>query len=371
MRVTHTTSTRNGSPRFHELDVARSIALFGIIVMNYHGYLNGADAAGSLQSNWFLRLMDPWNGVLAPSPVIFVLVAGISCGILTLPSIYSADKINISTMRWVLIRRGLFLFISGSIFEWVWRGTILPYYGVYFLLAALLFTWRIRHVALAASVCILIAAVLAIWQFVREDAGHSTAWLRPYEPNSPRNLLFRTFIDYTHPVFPWFAFFCVGLIIGKSYLHFRSLRPRIVGIGAALLVVVYGVSALVQRSNDGILQVMFSTDPFQRGVLATVGTCTSAVVVVALISLGVERIPESPLVDLLQRAGQVTLTLYVLHGLIYNASVDWWGWVSTTGFMPALIFSAVVWIILISFGAWWQRFIGRGPLEIIYRKFGG
>lgn len=363
-------STRNGTERFAELDVARSIALLGIIILNYHGYLNRASAVGSEQSNWFLRLMDPWNGILAPSPVIFVLVAGIGCGLLTLPAAVSGDKALITDTRWTLIRRGTFLFTIGTMFEWVWRGTILPYYGIYFILGAAIFSLKTRRIAVIAIVCTALAAGLALWRYFREAGGYSTSWLQPYEPNTPRNLLLRIFVDYTHPVFPWFAFFCVGLIIGKSYPTFMAQRVRIVGFGAALLAMIYGISTVALHATEGAWETALSTDPFTRGVLATLGVCVSAIVVVAVISLIVERSVSSPIVDFLQRAGQITLTLYLLHGFVFNALVNWWGWVTASGFDTALVFSLVVWTLLLALGAWWQRFIGKGPVEIVYRKFG-
>ena len=363
-------STRNGTERFAELDVARSIALLGIIVLNYHGYLNRASALGSAQSNWFLRLMDPWNGILVPSPVIFVLVAGIGCGLLTLPAVERGDKEMISATRWTLIRRGTFLFTIGTMFEWVWRGTILPYYGIYFILGAAIFDLKPKRIAAIAIACTALAASLALWRYFRDVGGHSTGWLQPFEPNTPRNLLLRIFVDYTHPVFPWFAFFCAGLIIGKSYLAFTAQRLRIIGYGVALLALVYGISAIALHTTEGAWETVLSTDPFTRGVLATLGTCTSSIVIVAIISLVVERTTSSSIVEFLQRSGQITLTLYLLHGFIFNAVVNWWGWVTATGFNTALVFSLVVWVLLLAFGAWWQRFIGKGPVEIVYRKFG-
>ena len=363
-------STRNGTERFAELDVARSIALLGIIILNYHGYLNGATAVGAVQSNWFLRLMDPWNGILAPSPVIFVLVAGIGCGLLTLPAVASGDKELITATRWTLVRRGTFLFTIGTVFEWVWRGTILPYYGIYFILGAGIFTLKTKRIALIAIACTTLAAGLALWRHFREAGGHSTSWLQPYEPNTPRDLLLRIFVDYTHPVFPWFAFFCVGLIIGKSYPTFAAQRLRIVGFGVAILAIVYGVSAIALHATEGAWETALSTDPFSRGVLATLGVCTSSIVVVAIISLVVERAVSSAIVDFLKRAGQITLTLYLLHGFVFNAVVNWWGWITATGFNTALVFSLVVWALLLALGAWWQRFVGKGPVEIVYRKFG-
>ena len=356
-----TSTTRSGLSRLQSLDVTRSVALLGIIILNYHGYLNRANAIGSQYSNFFMRIMDAWNGVLAPSPVIFVMVAGISCSLLT----------SANFDRWVLVRRGVFLFTIGSMFEWVWHGTILPYYGLYFVLASVVFSWSRRNLAILASVCTLFAASLSMWRFFREQNGHSTSWLGPRSPDSPRNFVFRYFIDYTHPIFPWFAFFCIGLIIGKSLPWFFANRLRLIAPLSAGIAAVYGISISVQRSTDGAWQRVTSTDPFQRGVLATVGVAMTAMLVIILVSLVVDRLSESTIVVTLTRAGQTTLTLYVLHGLGYNAIVNRLHWVRPTGLDAALGLSAFMWVFLVMFGAWWNRFIGRGPIERVYRKFGG
>ena len=358
--------TRNGVARFAELDIARSIALFGIIVLNYHGYLNGGNATGSVQTTWFARLMDPWNGLLVPSPVIFVVVAGIGCGLLTSTS----QQVSNAELRWLLIRRGTFLFTIGTMFEWVWNGTILPYYGIYFILAAGVFHLKTKHIAMLAGAITVAAALLSFWRYRQEINGHSTSWLQPFEPNSPRNFLFRYFIDYTHPVLPWFAFFCVGLIIGKSYSAFRLKRKTILFASIPALFCIYLASGLALHHTDGSWQHVLSTDPFERGVLATAGACTSAVVIVILISFLADKYSTSPLAQLLQRSGQITLTLYLCHGFIYNAVVNWWNWIQPGGFTIAFIFSCVVWTLLIAVGVRWQTSIGKGPVEVVYRKFG-
>lgn len=361
LTVSETSATRSGLERNRALDATRTVALLGIIILNYHGYLNRSEAIGAYQENFFSRIMDAWNGVLAPSPVIFVLVSGISCSLLT----------SANFNRWVLARRGVLLFAVGSIFEWVWNGTILPYFGVYFLLAALVFSWSQRNLILVASTCTMSAAVLAYWRFRRESSLHSTSWLSPAQPDSPRNLFFRYFIDYTHPVLPWFTFFCVGLLIGRNLQWFFANRHRLflpLGLGVA---VVYTFSTIVRRSTDGAWQLVTSTDPFERGVLATVGVTLSAILVLIVVSWAVEAFSSAPLVDVFVRAGQMTLTLYILHGLGYNLVVNRLGWVTPTGLDAALGLSALMWVVLVSFGAWWNRFLGRGPLERLLRGFGG
>jgi uncharacterized membrane protein YeiB len=352
--------TRTGVDRNPSIDATRTVALLGIIILNYHGYLNGYEAIGAGQENFFVRIMDAWNGVLAPSPVVFVLVSGISCSLLA----------SANFDRWTLVRRGVLLLALGSMFEWVWNGTILPYFGLYFLIAAGIVTWSHRHIVTVAIVCTASAAVLSMWRFFRERDFHSTSWLSPAKPDSPRNFVFRYFVDYTHPVFPWFAFFCVGLLVGRSLPWFFANRRRLVGPLVIAVTVVYTFSTAVRRGTDGPWQQFTSTDPFERGILATVGVTLSALLVLIVVSWVVEAFPTSPITDLFVRAGRNSLTLYVAHGLAYNLVVNTLGWVRPTGLDAALGLATVMWVLLVGLGAWWDRFIGRGPLERLLRGFG-
>ena len=45
--------------------------------------------------------------------------------------------------------------------------------------------------------------------------------------------------------------------------------------------------------------------------------------------------------------------------------------VGASGLDTALILSLTFWVFAIAIGAWWHRFFGMGPLERIYRGFGG
>jgi len=60
-------------------DVVRAVALIGVVVMNYHGYLLLADDSDvPVGEGWAAMLFDPWRGPLSTRfAVTFVLVAGV------------------------------------------------------------------------------------------------------------------------------------------------------------------------------------------------------------------------------------------------------------------------------------------------------
>jgi uncharacterized protein len=92
---------------------------------------------------------------------------------------------------------------------------------------------------------------------------------------------------------------------------------------------------------------------------------------VLIISYLAERAPQSPVVDTLRRAGQMTLTLYLLHVIVFRLFVDTLRWITPTGLDTALVFAAVFWVLAILVGAWWNKYFGMGPAERVYRRFGG
>lgn len=361
-------------PRLVGIDVVRAVALIGVVVMNYHGYLNG----GSGTDTFFGRLFHPWVGVLSTRfAATFVTIAGVGVVLLTNRARRSGDRQAISDARWRLIRRGTLLYAFGYVLDWIWPGTILFYYGAFFVIGAFLFRLRIRWLVVIGASSALAAAAISWWGFERAQDGRPASWLFASSPRSPRSLLFDTFVNGTHPVLPWLAFLCCGMVIGRLLPVMDRFRWRLVGLGAVMVGGGYLLSSAITRIADhGTVEdqrwgVLGRTDPFNRGLLYTVVTLGSSMIAVLVISWLAERAPASPVVDVLRRAGQMTLSLYVLHVLVFNELVYRQGWITPTGLDTALVFAAGFWAVAILFGAWWNRFVGIGPLEWVYRRFGG
>jgi uncharacterized membrane protein YeiB len=67
----------------------------------------------------------------------------------------------------------------------------------------------------------------------------------------------------------------------------------------------------------------------------------------------------------------MTLTLYVLHVLVFNLVVDWLGWIEPAGIDVALLFALGFWVLGIAVAVAWNRRFGTGPAERVYRALGG
>lgn len=356
-------------------DVTRALALIGVVVMNYHGYLNGAAAAFSPDPSFAQRLFNPWTGVLATRfAATFVLVAGVGVTLLTNRSRLGADPAAVSADRWRLVRRGILLYCVGMALDFVWMGTIIPFYGAMFVVAAVLFTLRSRWIAAVGAAATVGAAALQWWGIGRETDGDYPAWL--FSPDtlttrSPRGLLFDLFVNGTHPLLPWLTFLCAGMLLGRALPHVRYLL--VAAAGVALTATSYSLNHWVTPDDPSgrVARAVLSTRPFDRSLLYTLCTLGTSVAAFCLVSWLAGRAPTSRPVQVLQLAGQTTLTLYLGHVLVFRLLVDRLEWIRPTGLDTALLLALGYWVIALAAATVWQRRFGIGPAEWVYRRFGG
>jgi uncharacterized protein len=357
-------------------DVARAVAMIGVVVMNYHGYLI-LRSEGPRRTGWVEDLFDPWDGPLSTRfAAMFVLVAGVGVTLMTGRSVdarrlaTTADQTAqaselIRAMRWRLARRGLLLYVTGLLLDEIWPGTILPYYGAMFALAAAMFTWRGRWLIIVGAAAAIGGSSLRLWRYERSRDGISTRWLTDPEPGSIGDHVFGVFVNGTHPLLPWLALFCAGMVLGRV-LRTTWWRSAAIGTGVGLVALGWLVSS---RASTAFEDVALSINPLDRGIVYAASALGTALVAYAVIDWVATQHPTAT--DPLRRAGQMTLSLYIAHVLVFNLVVDWLGWIDPAGVGVALAFALAFWIVGIAAAVAWQRRYGIGPAERIYRTIGG
>lgn len=349
-------------------DVVRAVALIGVVLMNFHGYL--VIEGGELSTNFWGRFFNPWDGPLSTRfAATFVLTAGVGVTLLTRSAI--GNRAAVSARRWTLIRRGLLLWGFGELYYEIWPGSILPFYGAMFFVAAFIFTFATPFIVAIGVGSALAAAGIGWWDIERQAGGHATNWLSNPGSNSLRGHLLDLFVNRTHPLLPWLAFLCAGIVLGRI-LRTDWWRPIALGVGFTL----FGAATLIGGAFDNptrLTAVMTDLDPGGPGrslpyVASALGT---ALIAFAVISWVAERLRGAKLVQALAHAGQMTLTLYIAHGLVFNLIVHWMGWVEPSGLDLALVFTACYWVTAIALGSLWHGRFHIGPAEWVYRKLGG
>jgi len=364
------------SDRLPGPDVVRAVALIGVVVMNYHGYLMFRGAGIGVGDSALDRFFDPFEGPLSTRfASTFVLTAGVGITLLTRRVV--ADRAAgvvgaaraVTEMRWRLVRRGLALYVLGQLLDVIWPGTIIVYYGAMFAIASLLFTLATRWIITIGLAAALAGWWVSLWSFWRVEDGASVAWLRSPASDSIRRYVFDLAVNGTHPLLPWLAFLCAGIVLGRM-LEVPDWRLWCGGIGLVL----FGFATIVSTMADTpFTDLALSRHPFDRGVVYVASALGTSLIAFAAISWLADRAtgPAAAVVEVLREAGQMTLTLYIAHILIFNLVVDWIGWVEPAGLGTALTFAFGFWVIAMVLGAMWHRRYGRGPAERVYRAIGG
>jgi uncharacterized protein len=294
----------------------------------------------------------------------FVLVAGVGV------SLFAWGRPDLARRRIVLLRRGLLLYGAGAVLNWIWPGTILFFYGAYFMVAALICGWRTGRVVAVGAASAVGAAAIEAWRTWRELGGHSTAWLSP-RPDGPRNLLLRTAVDYTHPLLPWLAFLCLGIVVGRHLATVDRWRRPAAGAAAAVLALVVALRAVVRPLVDGtgsaavLVRAALSTDPYDRGLPFTASAGATALLAFLAVTAVVRRD------GVLARAGRMSLSTYVGHVAFFHFLVDWLRVVPRESAVAAVALTVAYLVPAIAAAAWWSGERGTGPVERLYRAVGG
>jgi len=347
-----------------DLDAVRAVALIGVCVMNYYGYLvlRGADR----RDDFVGRVFDPWQGPLSTRfAATFVMVAGMGVALMARRSLLDAQQV--AAVRWVLARRGVLLFSFGYFFNWVWPGTILLYYGALFLLATTLVTLRDRWVLAIGVAAAIAAAALRWWVLDRSTNGLANNWMtRPDAgiTTSPWDLFVDVGARGTHPLLPWLLFFCVGIVLGRRLPFDGVARARLAFTGVLCAAGGYLLHGVLPWAAE-----LRSLVPFDRGLPYSLSTVGVAMTAVALIGGLAESTSSHRATRMLAVAGRTTLTLYVLHALVFLLLVDWLGWIPVGGLGTALALSLAYWVAAVLAANAWAARRGPGPLEWVYRRF--
>lgn len=370
-----TSPVGSGPRRLDGLDVARAVALAGVVVMNWTVFFNQwswSTEGHATGPDWAVRLFDPYQGVLTTRfAATFVTIAGIG---VTLLARRVGGRAGLDGVRWTLRRRGLALFVIGAVFSWAWPGEILHFVGCYLVVGSFLLRLRPRHLLVAAGLVVAATLALRMWiDHLLRTSAEAASWWWLFEPDlgRPKGLVADLFVSGTHPLLPWLAFFFVGMALGHADLERPVVQRRMIGAGIALVAVGYGASTLATRLYDGVWQFTLRTTPLAPGPLYVLVTAGSSVAGIGAVLAVVRRWPHAWLTARLALAGRMTLTLYLAHGLLAAAVVRWWYPQPQVGLLPSVALAVGFWAVAVTAGAVVVGRLGMGPAERVVRRLGG
>lgn len=348
-------------------DVARALALFGMVIVNFKVAMIAETGHPLLLS--FATLFE------GRASALFVILAGVGVAFLTARARHSVDNTLVLHTRISIVKRGLLLVVIGLLFTPIWEADILHFYGFYFLFAAVIFMFKEKYLLWISALIMLIFPVLMlVFNF---EQNWDWATLTYYNFWSVDGMIRHIFFNGFHPVFPWAAFLTFGMWLGRQDLSLKLIRKKLF-VRALMILVITECSFYYLRSmlNDaGAIEMtaetitfLFSTSIIPPLPQYIISAGSSAVLVlIACLHLS-ERFSETKIIQYLYQTGQLSLTLYIAHivigmgflefiGRLENQSIDF-------SLFSALIFCAGS----IAFSIVWLKFFNVGPLEWVFRK---
>jgi uncharacterized protein len=348
-------------------DIARALALFGMVVVNFKIAMNAETGNQFLMG--FAGLFE------GRASALFVILAGIGVTLMTSKTRESGDQSLVLKSRLSLIKRGLLLIVLGLAYTPIWEADILHFYGFYFLIAAVIVKVNDKTLLLASFIIMLIFPVLMVLfnyeqNWVWATFSYENFWSLD---GMIRRILFNGF----HPVFPWAAFLVLGMWLGRQDLSNSLIRKKLlIGSITTLLVTEIGFYAIRSILGDGRslemtseeVTFLFSTSIIPPLPQYMISAGSSAIMVLIGSLYFSERFSESNISQWLCQTGKLSLTLYVAHVIIGMGILEFIGRLENQTINFSLFCALTFCACGIMFSVFWLKFFKTGPLEWVFRK---
>jgi uncharacterized protein len=348
-------------------DLARALAIFGMVIVNFKIAMNADTGSQLLMS--FAHLFE------GRASALFVILAGVGITFMTNKARVSSDGISISKGRISLIKRGLLLVSIGLLYAPIWEADILHFYGFYFLIASVFFMFNDRALLLVSAIIMLGFPILMLlfnyeqnWNWV--SLTYENFWSLD---GMVRHIVFNGF----HPIFPWAAFLIFGMWLGRQDLSQQAIRKRLL-LGSIMSLIIIeslfyiiklslGDGAALGMTNDKV-EFLFSTSIIPPLPQYIISAGSSAVIVLIGCLYFSDKFSEKNIHKWLCQTGQLSLTLYVAHVILGMGALESMGLLvnQTINFS---LFSALIFCVCgIVFSVIWLKYFKTGPLEWLFRK---
>lgn len=350
-------------------DIARAYAIFGMYIVNFNfGF-------GSFQDNSSAgKFLNLFTG---NSTAIFIILAGMGVTLMTYkPILTAAEK---KRLKLIVLKRSWFLFALGLLLYNWWPGDILHFYGGYMHIAAFLLFVPNRYLIAGVITAILIFHTLLFiipietsWDFT--NYKYADFW-------TVQGFLRNTLYNGWNSIFPWTAYFYLGMWLGRLNWKDYKLRKNIFLAGLFFFILFEGIRkyaltiSIDQRVLDYIMYDYFP--PYLPFMIITASF--ALMVITTCIAIG-QKFQGNGIVKALGSTGQMTLSHYIIHLTIGMLVLGKLTNKTYTGLLEdeiptspviILVYSIAFFILSIIFSVVWKRLFNKGPVELIMRKISG
>ncbi len=348
-------------------DLARAYAIFGMFIVNFNTVFGSHNNHDGLSG--FLNL---FNG---NSSTLFVMLAGMGVSLMTNRLDYTLEERK--NLKSIISKRSWFLFILGIVFYWWWPADILHFYGGYMHIAVLFIFLPKNWLLFAAAFAILVFHLLL--SIVPFETGWNFETLMYVDFWTITGFVRNTFYNGWNPIFPWIAYFFIGMFLGRLDWNDKNIPKRVLLLG----IIIYLLIFLIQNNaifitQDKDLLFYLTADylpPFLPFMLGT--TSFGLILISVFIFLG-NKIGHTKMAKVLASTGQMTLTHYISHlllGLFFLSILAGkslsFNLIKETPTNPLLIllFAMFYFVLSCAFSNYWLTKFKTGPLEMLMRFF--
>ncbi len=345
-------------------DLARCLAVFGMVLVNFHIVMGGETGSPLLKS-----LLGLFEGRAAAT---FVILAGVGISLMTARVRGAGDDTLLASQRNSLLKRAALLVVLGLAYAPIWPADILHFYGFYIGIASFFLVAsekRLWHMAFFFT----LGFPLLVFSLDYE-AGWDWETLEYHGFWTVAGMMRHIFFNGFHPVFPWAAFLFIGMWLGRQAVSDAKRSHGILWVALALAVsaeVVSRIALSVSGDPESDLAVLLTSKAMPPMPLYMVaGGGTAITVILLCVGLG-ERAGDVWWLRPFIWTGQMSLTIYVAHVIIGMGSLEALGMLTDQS-VEIAAFSAVVFCAgAVAFASLWRLKFSRGPLEWLFRKLVG
>jgi uncharacterized membrane protein len=368
------------SRRAMGVDVARALALIGMIAV--HVFPAENDDGGL---SWSFGIFG------GRAAALFALLAGVSIAFVERRSRGQLSGRTLMADRFALAVRGLLILLVGLLLGHLDTPilTIIPYFGVLFLLALPFYGRSSRVLLISAVLFAILGPVLRhlVNGRVPEQLEPGVDYTLVTAAQRPDLFAADMLLTGYYPAILWMVYLCVGMVIGRQVLTSRRFAVFLLGCGSALAIVAWiasrillgpvgGVQRLIEATpsmtGDDIAEVLtFGTDaammpnttwwwltavsPYSDTPFNLLHNLGAAVAALGLALLVTHR--GGTVFSPVAAIGAMTLTLYSAHCIVLMLEI-----------LPEDRPAVSLWIQVIAFmlfALMWRASMGKGPLEAI------
>lgn len=359
--------------RLKGLDLARGAAIAGMILVHFNQLIGTLPYTGPRWLTWIGTLIE------GRSAATFMILAGVGMSLMGRRARISGNSGDRKSVRTILLKRSLVLFITGLLFHFAWGSDILHYYGVFvaigcfFLFAPGTWLWTgALFLNVGFVIMLLVFNSSDTWCY---DAGWNWETLEYVGFWTPVGFLRNLLINGWFPLFPWMGFLLVGIWLGRQDLRNRRIRLYCMA-GGGLVAFTTSAVSWVMATHIGpdrlglpleLSMALFGEDPLPPAPFFILQSGATAFVVIAICIEFAERFANARWIQPLFVFGQYSLSIYIGHILLMISPLCGLGWVGQNICITFPAGFAAIGISLVFCMVWNKRF-GRGPLEIVIRR---